>query len=315
MQERLNAHTLQKAQQYLEGELEQRLPEIYEQKYAPLWAEEGMYIPAASSLEEGTTEIKEELFEAVGKAAQTDLFSGDIPVVQTSINEETYQVHMFALAYAYNIIGLARDAKAGRPLNMKRVLYVDRGLRQATHELILFGNKKRGTTGLYNNASVPVATTTYNPNTATWQQHLDFFTEKLTDVMVNNFLSAGTDYVLTSYRHIQKLKTTYQSADSGLSAYEAIMKTNDIKGLIGVNESSAPLLERFGIQAAGTDFDRMIFMPEDANVISHARFAPNFLEPERRELNYKVVAYSGCSELIITAPTEMLYVPIPSVVS
>lgn len=317
-QERLNANSIATAGHFLEGELEQRLPQIYEQQYAVLWAEAGMFLPMPGVLDEGTTEVVEEIFEAVGKAAEFGDLSQDIPTVQASIGETAFNVHSFALAYEYSILQLARMAKSGRTdLNMKKARAVDRGLRQRIHDLLVFGSSKRGSTGLFNNALVPVVAPAYNPNTATFQQHVNFFTDQLTSIMIGNQLSAGTDWILTSYAHVQKLKSTYQSNDSGLTAYEAIMKMHGedgLKGIKGVNEASANLLELYGVTNPGDDLDRMIFMPEDDQVINHLRYAPSFLPPERTKMNFSVTAYIGCSELIISAPNEMRYVNVPTTV-
>ncbi len=41
--QRLDAHTINQAASFFSRELEQKLPKIWEQQYANLWAENGMY--------------------------------------------------------------------------------------------------------------------------------------------------------------------------------------------------------------------------------------------------------------------------------
>jgi hypothetical protein len=315
--EKLNTNTVFEAAQFLEGELEQRLPQVYEQQYAPLWAEAALYIPEATPLEIGSTSVVEEIFEAVGQAAEIEDLTTDVPVVTAAVGETSYNVHNYAIAYQYSILQLARMMKSGRSdFNMRQARAVDRALRQSVHELLVFGSAKRGSTGLLNDANIPTSAPAYNPNTATFQQHVNFFTEQLTNVKINNQLAAGTNWVLTSYPHVQKLKSTYQSNDSGLTAYEAIMKLHGddgLQGIIGVNECRADLLEQFGVNTVGDDLDKMVFLPEDDMVISHARYAPSFLPPQPNKMQFDVWAYMGCSELIIHAPQEMRYVDIPTV--
>jgi hypothetical protein len=317
--QRLDAHTINQAANFFSRELEQKLPKIWEQQYANLWAENGLYLPAPSVLEEGTTSISEEVMESVGRAQEISDLTDDIPTVSVSIAEAQFKVHHFALAYHYSILELAREAKAGRSLQTQRIKAVDRGLRQRVNDLLLFGDKKRGSQGLYNLNGIPLSATAYNPNTATWVQHIDFFVNLLGGVQDRNQLSAGISYVMTSYKHTLKLKTTYQSNDSGKTAYDAIMDIfgtqagGTLKGIIGVNESKAAILEAKGIKAAGTNLDRIVCMPQDSEVLSYARFAPNYLEPERRSMNFKVAAYVGCSELIVHEPEAMQYADIPTV--
>ena len=317
--EKLNAHMIDSAAMYLEGELEQMMPDVLRQEYANLWAEEALYFPAPMPLDYGTTELTFELIESVGKARETDDYGDDIPLVSTGIAEERYNVYHFDLGMQYNIVQLARDAKAGRSLNAEKMIAVDRGLRERVHQQLVFGDRRRGGAGLFNNPNVPVIATGYNPTTATWRQHLDFFTGILTDIEVDSFLTKGTDFIFIPKRLQQYLVNTYQSNDSGLNAMEAIIKStqqalgnNALQGLVAVNECSAPLLERFGVKNPGEDLDRIVFMPSDSSVIKHARYATTTMEPERRAKNFKVLSYNGTSEMIITAPNELRYVDIPT---
>lgn len=318
--QRIDAHSINSAFNFLSRELEQKLPGIWEQQYANLWAENGQYLPAPTALELGSTSIVEEVMESVGRAQEISDLTDDIPTVSVGLNETRYNVHHYALSYHYSILELAREAKAGRSLNTQRIKAVDLGLRQRVNDLLLFGDKKRESGGLYNLSGVPLNATSYNPNTATWVQHIDFWVKALSDLQELNFLSVGTSYALTSHKMVLKLKTTYQSNDSGKTAYDAIMDIfgtaagGSLKAIVGVNESKTTLLQAKGIQAAGANLDRIVLMPQDSAVLSYARFAPNYLEPERRSVNFKVASFVGCSELICHEPQSMAYYDVPTVI-
>jgi hypothetical protein len=321
--QRLDAHTINKAFAHFNRQLELILPGVYEQQYASLWAEEGMYLPPATPLEMGVTSIVERIYEGVGEGVEISDLSDDIPMVSVTQQETSFNVHHFALSYGYTIMQLAREAKAGTSLNPRQIEKVDRGLRQMVHNQLLFGvaaagkRNARGSKGLYNNPLVPISATTYNPNTATWQQHIDFIMARVTEVEIRNQLASGVRRILTDKRHLLKLSTTYQSGDSGKSVMTALteilkMSNPNFEGIYAVNESSHDVLLSFGVNTVPANrTTRMILMPDDQNVISYGRIAPDYLEPERRGVSFKVAAISGCSELIIHAPNELGYVDFP----
>ena len=65
---RIDKADIANAGNYLNRELEQKMPGIYEKKYAQLWAEEGEIITSSGTLQEGTTTVLEEIVETVGEA-------------------------------------------------------------------------------------------------------------------------------------------------------------------------------------------------------------------------------------------------------
>ena len=140
--QRLDAHTIQKAFAFFEKELELVLPKVYEQEYAQLWAEEGGILPAAVPIQMGHTSITERIYEGVGEGVEISDLSDDIPMVQATQDEESFNVHMFALSYGYNIIQLARQATAkanggSYDFQSRDISLVDRGLRQMVHNQLL----------------------------------------------------------------------------------------------------------------------------------------------------------------------------------
>ena len=319
---RLDAHTIQTAFAHFNRQLELILPKVYEQQYASLWAEEGMYLPPAIPIERGVTSIVERIYEGVGEGVEISDLSDDIPMVSVTQAETSFNVHHFALAYGYSIMQLAREAKAGISLNPRQIEKVDRGLRQMVHNQLLFGvsapgkSNARGSKGLYNNPLVPISATSYNPNSATWQQHIDFIVAQIAEVDMRNQLASGVSFILTDKRHITKLATTRQNGGTGDSALKTLLETLKLtnpsfKGIYAVNESSHDVLAQFGINTTPTRTTRMLLMPEDPNVISYGRVASDYLEPERRGIAYKVAAIAGCSELILHAPAELGYVDFP----
>lgn len=316
MVKRLDAHSIQTAFSYFEGQLEYNLPNVISQEYAQLWAEEGLFLPAPFALDLGTEYVSEYISEGVGEGVEINDLSDDIPMVSVTQDKTRYQVRHFALSYGYNIIDMARQAKSGVNLNTKKMLTTDMGLRQMVHNTILFGTPSagkpnpRGFTGLYNNPNVPVQATGYNPNSADWDAHVEFIMSQVTQVEIRNQLAGGVDQILTDKAHLFKLNTTYKDGVSVAQALTEIFSRSNpgFKGINAVNESSPVILEQFGVKPAGSNETRMILMPTNPLVMSYGRIAPDYLEPERRGLTFKVAAINGTSDFMIHAPNEMSYV-------
>lgn len=316
---KLDAHSINQAYSYFYEQLTMHLPGVWEQEYAALWAEEGRFLPAAVNLDLGTDSITSYQFEGVGEGVEISDLADDIPMVALTQDKETYNVKHFALSYGYSIFDLAKQAKAGVNLNTQKISLTDRGLRQMVHNQILFGvsapgkTNRRGLTGLFNNPNVPIQATGYNPNTATWDDNIQFLLKEITKVAQRNELSAGISFVLTDSAHMYSMSHEFKDGINIKTAMEGILRDNfpTFQGIFAVPECSPEKLELFGIKPQGTNQTRMILMPEDSNIISHARMSPTFLDPERRGVTFKVAAIHGTSELMIHRPQEMAYVDFP----
>jgi hypothetical protein len=319
MTKRLDASDIANAGSFLERELLQRLPRVYEKRYASLWAEEGMYLIIGGSLEEYAETIEAEILETVGEAEEYSDMSGDIPVVSSSITTENFNVHIFAVATSHSILKLSASQKAGRNVQAIDLVAVDRALRQKVHKVAVFGDKKRGSEGFFNNSKVPTTASSYNPNTATWQDHLDFYADTMAAIADRNELTESTAWILLPNKLRSKLGTTYQNGDSGKSVLEAIMENfgtsggGTLKGIVRLNESRADILERFGVHPVGTNKDRIVFVPENEDVVERLGDSPQYMPPQLVDMNYKTVFFHRTSETMVHYPDAMEYVDVARV--
>ncbi len=320
MTKRLDASDVANAGSFLERELLQRLPRVYEKRYASLWAEEGMYLPIGGSLEEYTETIEAEILETVGEAEEYSDMSGDIPVVSSSITTENFNVHIFAVATSHSILKLKAAQKAGRNVQNIDLVAVDRALRQRVHKVTVFGDKKRGSEGFFNNSKVPTTASSYNPNTSTWQDDLDFCADTITAIADRNELTESTAWLGVSNKLRTKWGTTYQTGDSGKSVLEAIMENfgvgngGTLKGIVPLNECRADLLEKFGVHPIGTNKDRVVFLPENEDVAERLGDSPQYMPPQLVDMNYRTVFFHRTSETMIHYPDAMEYVDIAKIV-
>ncbi|MGK7892354.1 MAG: major capsid family protein [Xenococcus sp. (in: cyanobacteria)] len=309
---------IQNAGSYLSRQLEQRIGKVYEKKYAPLWAEAGRFLTATPDLDPGATSIIEEIIEAVGKAEELSDMSDDVPLVAISEDENRFKVHCFVLAYKYTITQLHRARKTGDDISLRRAAVVDRILREQVHNVAVFGDKKRGSQGFFNNDQVPVSSTGYNPNTASFQDHLDFVGERLAKVRKRNHQTEDVSLILVS-DDLKFLWNRTRNANGTTTVSRALMEdygvanNGTLTGIYSVNECSAEELEAFGVRPSGTDEDRVIFVPESEDVAERHYFPCDYLPPQLRDMSYKVCAYHGTSETIIHYPEAMEYSDIPKV--
>lgn len=315
MSTRLDATDIANAGRYLSRQLEQTMPQVYEKRYAKLWAEEGQHLTANPTLEKGATAVIEDIVESVGEAVELSDLTNDYPTVSVSEGEDKYNVHTFVAAYAYTIPQLHAASKAGKDIDKKRVKAVDRVLRQKVHELAVFGSKKRGSNGFFNHPSVPIYTTGYDANTASWQDAIDFVSQVISSIEDRNELTESVSKLIIPNKLWRKWFTTYQSGDSGKSALEAIEAAGKNKSLkiVAENECRADILEKFGVKPPGTNEDRLVFVPENEDVAERLYYPPDYLPAQLHGMQYKVIAYVGTSETMIHYPEAMGYVDIPKV--
>ncbi|MGV2830607.1 major capsid family protein [Myxosarcina sp. GI1(2024)] len=317
---RYDATDITNAGNFLSRELEQRLPQVYSRKYAKLWAEEGTYLPARPGLEDGATTVVEEIMEGVGQAKEYSPGSDNVPMVSTSIAEANFNIHKFTLGYSYSIDELAAAAKAGRNINLMKAAKVDQGLRQAVHQMLIFGTAKRNSYGLFNNPNVPVVDSSFDADAGgtSFQDHIDFVSLHLESAETRNNFTESIAWIMVP----NKLKYIWASkfnSNGTQSVMSAIMESfgvqsgGNLRGIIPIQETHSALLEQFGVKAAGTNDDRLVFIPNNADVVERLMDAPDYLPPQLSGFEYKVFASLRSSETIIHYPDAMTYVDIPKV--
>jgi hypothetical protein len=86
-----------------------------------------------------------------------------------------------------------------------------------------------------------------------------------------------------------------------------------LRGIVGINECRADQLEVYGVKAAGTNDDRVVFVPMNPDAAERKFYPMQTLEPQLVGMSYKTYMYMGTSEPIIHYPGSMLYVDIPKV--
>ena len=308
-----------RAGHFLKRQLEQVLPKLYEKRYPRLWSVDSSEIlPGFGDLDPGTETLIEETINTAGEAVIYSDKSGDIPTADANIEEFPYKAVMLASAVAWSVAEMNADEKANRNLRANKLFALNRAMMEKKHKLAVFGSAKHGMEGLFNNSNVPVVTSTYDANTATFQDHIDFFSDSFSQVEDSTNLTEGIATVLVTERHHKALVQSVLPGTS-TSALTYILDNystsagGTLQRIMKVNETRAALLEQFGVLPPGTNNDRVVFLPMNPDAVERRFYDTSFLDIQMRALSLYLYAYCGVSETIVHYPTSMLYVDITQV--
>lgn len=297
---------------FLSRQLEQRFSMVFEPRYPQYWAEEGMYFPATADLEVGAEALIEETADSSGGTAFLSDTADDFPLVDASISEKSFKTYSLVAGAGWTVEELNKDAKAGRNIRLHRMNALKRSFAERIHNLSVFGDSDRGYTGLLSSTDVPLNSSSYNPNTASFQDHIDFFTEEYTAVRASTNLVAFPDTVLIPEKLRAKWASTVLSG-TNISVLSFIMDNygqsagGSLRRIVTVNEVQSSFLEDNGVHAASTNKDRMMILPADPQAVERKFYAMNYLEPQLRGLKWIVPAYCGSSEVIFHYPDSCRY--------
>lgn len=319
MTKRLDNSDIVEAGNFLERELLITMPTTYQRKYAPLWSTDPNYISISGILDRHVGDIEAEIIEEVGKAGVYVDGSDDIPIVSTSITTEKFRINSFAVGIQYSLFELDAQRVSGRNVQLRKQNAAMRALRQREHESLVFGDSKYDYRGLLNDKNVPTIASSFDFNTATWKEMIDFFTEHLTAVEDTNNLTTGIGWIELTNKLHRKISTTYQNGDSGVSVAEAIMKTygvangGTLQGFKKINEVRPDLLEEAKVHAAGSDLERIVFLPVDVDAVDRLASIPMFLPPERKGAFYETIFILSTTETMVHYPASLRYVDVAKV--
>lgn len=305
---------------YLSRQLEMVIPTLFEKKYPALWAAEGKYHNAQANLGKSKTSIIERIIEQRGEALPLTEFNTDYPGVEVGISETSFKVQDFVTSVPYSLKELWASEETDTDIVGLKLRTAYDVMQERIHRNAVFGNPRYSQSGLFSNPSVSNVISPYNPNTATWQQHLDFFAQQLSDIADVNNNTANVGSILIPPKLRFKLASIYQNGDSGATVMQALMDNfgtqsgGFLTGIFPCNECRASELEREGVNIAGSNLDRVVFIPEDLKFASR-HFYPVFTsEPQLRDMHYRIFLIQGSSEMVIHYPKEIRYVSFTRVI-
>jgi hypothetical protein len=178
------------------------------------------------------------------------------------------------------------------------------------HLKAVFGDPMLGMAGLLSDVSVPKITEAQALNSLAPAALYDWFLNRLTAFKEQNLLTTNDQVsVLVSAR--LSLALSRRFPDTGDSPMQTL------SGMLGtvteLNELSAPLLEQFGITAAGANTDLVVFYNNDPDVLDRRFFPIKITDPRPLDdcISIRIVGYCATSEVRWKQPLRAQYIVYP----
>lgn len=302
---------------FLARQLEQRLPKIYDKRYPDLWAVDGSIIPSTGDLEEGADVVIAEFIERYGEAAFMSDEADDIPLVDIAIGEDKYPVMAPVTSFKYTVMELNAAIKARRDLTGMREMTAKRALDEKAHKFAVYGSAKHNIPGLLNNPNVPLVDSTFNANTATADDLVDFIGTQITSVTTRSQQVEAIDTIVVSDTLRNKLvknrlSGTSQSALGYLLENYGTTTGGSLRRIIAKSEMAPELLAQYGVRPDATK-ERILMIPSNPEAVERHFSLPVIMEPQIQGTKYLVPCYNMVSPTIFHYPGSCLYIDIPAV--
>ncbi len=255
---------------YLSRKLEQLLPNVKTKRYRQLKFENGSVVPTMADLEAGAAEVVSTTMDEVGTA---DIVAGDafdIPIVDISANEDRYKIFMIAAAFSYTFDEERRAEKGNLTITDRKMMVARRSIAERHNRIAAYGDTRVNVTGFLNNSKVGLNNSSFNPNTATADEIAEFFVDEIKAVHTgSNNVEMPTTALVSSGMYFTLVKKRVPDSSMTLLQYiQKALSENDIEFSIRkIEECDSAKLEAAGVQASGTNKDRMVLYPLDPEVV------------------------------------------------
>jgi hypothetical protein len=299
---------------YLHRQLEQKLPGILMRKMPGLPFANGQFLPATADLAIGAETLTRETMEAFGEAVIYSDTTSDLPTISTTIDERGYRAVTFVAGVKWTINELEKASFAGTDVVSRRTQFLPRFFDERKQKFILAGSPQHNITGFFNNAQVPKVNSTFNPNTASASDFMDFIYEILSETPDRTNLVGGIALMLVPLRFRQKMAQLFLSGTS-VSVLEKVLEVygpstgGTLRQIVAINEMKSDVLELYGINPAGTDKDLIMLAPVDPTACRRMFNARRPLPLEGPiDTVYKQYYLESTSEPMFDYPLEFQYV-------
>jgi len=299
---------------FLNRQLEQKLPGILMRKYPGLPFANGQFLPATADLAIGAQTMSREVMEQFGEAVIYSNSTSDLPTITTTIDERGYRAVTFVSGVKWTFDELEKASFANVDVVSRRTQFIPRVFDEAIQKFILAGSEKHGITGFFNNPQVPSEDSAFNPNTATAADFLEFFYQILSETPDRTNLVGGTAIVLVPLRFRQRMAQLFLTGTS-VSVLEKVLEVygpstgGTLRQIVAINEMKSDVLESYGIYPSGTNKDLIMLAPVDPSACRRMFNARRPLPLEGPvDTVYKQYYLQSTSEPMFDYPLEFQYI-------
>lgn len=304
---------------FLRGELERKLPQIYGKRYPGLWGITGEIIPMTPAAD--LVAMEKIYAEYTSEAGQAKIYaekSQDIPLVSTGSTEDNYKIFTAALGARWTFIELEQARiMPMKDLVMRRTMAVQRGLDEKCHRMAIFGDTVHK--GLLNQTTVPQISPSLDldaPGT-TSADLIDFF------AMIFGTMEDSTNDVempdtLILPPKVHRLLRSKVVANTDKTVLVHLLENygtasgGTLRRIVSKRELTSENLETYGVKAGGTNKDMIVLMSSNPDSIhmEFTGFSQLPLTANDTSTGYTQISYRCQTEVMAHYPKSMLYVNI-----
>jgi hypothetical protein len=298
--------------------LEQKLPKVLGKRYRELKFENGTIVPTTADLEPGAAEIVRETVDEIGDADIVGDGAFDIPVVDVSAAEDRYKIFMIASAFSYTFQQERAYEKGDAQINDRKMQLARRSIAERHNRIGAYGDNRLNVPGFLNNPSVILdnnAFDPYNVNT-TPEQIAAFFIDTIKALhAASNNVEMPSDCLISVPLYFLLIKLRMSNSSMTLMEYiEKALSDNEITfDLLKCEECNSAALEARGVQAAGTNKDRIVLYPKDPEVVERHIELPKLMPQEWvtiKEGRRVYPMFSCTTQTVINYPGAIRYIDI-----
>lgn len=305
-----------KAGLFLSRHLQQRLPTVLEKRYRELPFANGTLVPTKADLQPGAQDLIQDIMEVVGRAEINADEAFDIPLADVAADEEKFPIVAVFSAFHYTWRQIQAAQLANVPLRDKKMFAAKRAIDERMNDIAAFGAPKHNLGGFLNNPNVPLSNVSFNPyDSTTWVGGPDdlvaFFLDEITTIVDSTDQMESPNTALVPVKlHEVMIKTRIPNTETNVKKYilENSTYLTDIRPAV---ELKSERLEAKGVQAAGTNKDRMVIYPLSDQILERHVELIKSMPEEYKDAKYKVPMYACTSGTIINFPRSMAYVDFP----
>jgi hypothetical protein len=278
---------------------EQRLDRII----TTIWPKDsyasGDRIPTDFDLDEGATSVVNNLYDAEGGSDWMDDWANEITQVDVSLSEQRIPVldQYVAVAWTRKQVKSAELASRNGFDGSKRLLSdfpIQKAVQVLSQRANLFAvYGKAGTKGLFNASGILEEASTFNPYTADPQLIRGFITQQFSDIQFANNVEDASDQMpdtidlpsrMFKVMHDSLILNTETNIMLWITKNYSFIKNINFSGLL--NSES---LEKFGVNAPGTNKDMMMVYKKDPFYLSRQSSKVIPYDVEKKGTKYEVI--------------------------
>lgn len=302
---------------FLYRQLEQMLPRVLEKRYRQLIFENGALIPTVVDLEPGAAEVVGEVINEVGNADIISDGAFDIPLVDLSASEDRYKVIMCASGFSYTFQQERAFETRKANLNDRKMLMARRAIAERMNRIGAYGDRRVNINGFLNQPGVQLNNSSFNPYTSTADQIADWVIGELESFHINsNSVEMASTAVIPTELYFEMVRTRMGDTSQTLLQYvQTALSGNGMEfEFVKAEEARSTRLEANGVQAAGTNKDRMVMYVRDPEVVERHIELPQLMPEEWQNIRdgRKVYPMFACTTpVMLNHQTGMRYIDFP----